>query len=117
MKKYNLNSTKIIVIVIVCLMAVFLSIRNTTNGAERTSNDKVSVTQEEMLGIDNLVKIGNGLYYDKATNIVYFWNGSLGKAFFSSVYMDTAPSPYYAPNGFPYKYNVDTNSLELIETE
>ena len=26
-------------------------------------------------------------------------------------------SPYYAPNGMPYVYNVETNSIEEIVTE
>lgn len=29
----------------------------------------------------------------------------------------TTPSPYYAPNGLPYKYNPSTNTLEEITPE
>ena len=32
-------------------------------------------------------------------------------------YCATTPSPYYAPNGLPYKYNPSTNTLEEITPE
>ena len=58
-------------------------------------------------GKDVLTEIGNGLYYDSTTRIVYlmfYKTGGYG-------YM----SPYYAPNGLPYKYNPETNTFEEIE--
>lgn len=61
------------------------------------------------LGMDSLVAIGDGLYYDSSTRIVYWWNGNLGS------YSATTPSPYYAPNGLPYRYNPEINTLEEIE--
>lgn len=60
-------------------------------------------------GKDALVYIGNKLYYDSTTRIVYWWNGDMSSR--SSI----APSPYYAPNGLPYKYNPKTNTFEEIE--
>lgn len=62
-----------------------------------------------VIGSDALVKIGDGLYYDSTTTIVYFWNGILYGQY------ATTPSLYYAPNGFPYKYNPETNTLEEIK--
>ena len=59
-----------------------------------------------------LKNIGNGLWYDTTTRIVYFWNGVC-----SSVDFSTTPSPYYAPNGLPYKYNPEKNTFEEIEEE
>lgn len=64
------------------------------------------------LGIDALVEIGSHLYYDRITNIVYFWNG-----FPFTSRCAVTPSPYYAPNGLPYKYNPETNNLEEIKGE
>ena len=61
----------------------------------------------------SLIKIGNGLWYDSTTRIVYWWNGALSYA----VDFSTTPSPYYAPNGLPYKYNPETNTFEEIEVE
>lgn len=52
------------------------------------------------------------LYYDTNTKIVYIlFNESAGYSGYG--YM----SPYYAPNGMPYVYNVETNSLEEIVRE
>ena len=69
--------------------------------------------QNTVLGVDALVELGNGLYYDSTTRIVYWWNG-----IFSMIHSDsnTTPSPYYAPNGLPYRYNPETNTFEEIET-
>lgn len=51
----------------------------------------------------------NNLYYDTNTKIVYIlFNEGAGNAGYG--YM----APYYAPNGMPYVYNVQTNSLEEI---
>ncbi len=82
-------------------------------GAEKVV--KVNVEGEEnihseTLGLDSLISIGNGLYYDSTTRIVYWWNGYLEGSYSSST-----PSPYYAPNGFPYRYNPETNTFEEIE--
>lgn len=52
------------------------------------------------------------LYYDTNTKIVYVlfneWSGQSGYGYMS---------PYYAPNGMPYVYNIQTNSLEEIVKE
>jgi hypothetical protein len=61
------------------------------------------------LGKSAMVKIGDGLYYDSTTRIVYWWNGSMAGQW------ATTPSPYYAPNGLPYRYNPETNTFEEIE--
>lgn len=52
------------------------------------------------------------LYYDTNTKIVYIlFNEAAG--FSGYGYM----SPYYAPNGLPYVYNIQNNSLEEIVRE
>lgn len=52
------------------------------------------------------------LYYDTNTKIVYIlFNECAGYSGYG--YM----SPYYAPNGMPYVYNAQTNSLEEIVKE
>lgn len=51
------------------------------------------------------IKINNDLRYDSATRIVYIYNGNT----YGSSY-----TPYYAPNGFPYRYNPKTNTFEEI---
>lgn len=62
-----------------------------------------------IMGENALVEIGSYLYYDSATRIVYWWNGCL-----SFDRHATTPTPYYAPNGLPYKYNPETNTFEEI---
>lgn len=52
------------------------------------------------------------LYYDTNTKIVYILFNE-GAGFSGYGYM----SPYYAPNGMPYVYNVETNSIEEIVNE
>lgn len=68
------------------------------------------VTKEA--GAGSLICIGGTLYYDPITYIVYFWNGDGRYSYYT-----TMPSPYYASNGLPYKYNVETNSFEEIVEE
>jgi hypothetical protein len=65
-------------------------------------------------GADALIKIGNCLWYDSSTRIVYWWNEHLGDDANSAWRCDTTPSPYYAPNGLPYRYNPETNTFEEI---
>ena len=48
------------------------------------------------------------LYYDTNTKIVYILFNEWANGYMS---------PYYAPNGRPYVYNVETNSIEEIVTE
>lgn len=72
------------------------------------TNDTVTV---KSLGTDNLINIGGYLYYDSTTKIVYFWNGLIGHG-----NQATTPSPYFAPNGLPYKYEPETNTfVEITE--
>lgn len=76
------------------------------------SNDVVVNVENEgnihnaVFGESELIFIGNGLYYDSTTRIVYLKMNSVGG--FS--YM----TAYYAPNGLPYRYNPETNTFEEI---
>jgi hypothetical protein len=60
-----------------------------------------------------MMEIGDGLWYDSTTRIVYWWNGHLEYMYKSS----TTPSPYYAPNGLPYRYNPESNMFEEIDID
>lgn len=48
----------------------------------------------------------SALVYDMTTNIVYFSD--------KNSYGDSH-CPYYAANGLPYRYNIELNTLEMIE--
>lgn len=66
-----------------------------------------------VIGTDALIEIGSYLWYDSATRIVYWWSGNMKP----SQYGCTTPSPYYAPNGLPYRYNPESNTFEEIGRE
>lgn len=85
---------------------------STTVSVNVENSEKLNNTK---LGTDALIKIGNGLWYDSTTRIVYWWNEQLGDDSWDSLRTDTTPSPYYAPNGLPYRYNSETNTFEEIE--
>lgn len=56
------------------------------------------------------IKSRSNLYYDSETKIVYFlFNEYAGNCGYGYMY------PYYVSNGFPYLYDVETNSLIEIE--
>lgn len=95
---------KILVVLFGCFLTFYMiSYRTTLNVNVENSNELHSNT----LGTQSFVSIGDDLFYDEATRIVYIKNITYG--FGSYVY-----TAYYAPNGFPYKYNPETNILEEI---
>lgn len=49
------------------------------------------------------------LVYDSMTRVVYICNHAYGS---NGIY-----TPYFAPNGLPYRYNPETNTFEEIEKE
>jgi hypothetical protein len=101
---------KILAIILVCTFVFGLT--------ACTGDTHISVNAENTdqlsggkFGKSAMVEIGDGLYYDSTTRIVYWWNGVIRSN------CATSPSPYYAPNGLPYRYNPETNTFEEIEDE
>lgn len=100
---------KFLAIIISCVVVLSLmacapvdnSVNINVEGRDELSGNK--------FGKSALVEIGDFLYYDSATRIVYWWNGRMESNW------AIAPSPYYAPNGLPYRYNPETNTFEEIE--
>lgn len=97
------------------LAAALLSLVVGCTGCSFDSDPQVVIAVEDTENLHNtvfgesaLIEIGDGLYYDSTTRIVYWWNGYL---FTTGA---TTPSPYYAPNGKPYKYNPESNTFEEI---
>lgn len=64
----------------------------------------------DILGSQSFEKIGDDLFYDPTTRIVYINNITYG--FDASVY-----AAYYASNGLLYRYNPETNTLEEINLD
>lgn len=95
---------------LVCVVAAL-----TLTGCEENKPVNVNVENDssisgKMFGKSALIEVGDYLWYDASTRIVYWWNGNL-----SDTRWDTTPSPYYAPNGLPYRYNPETNTFEEIK--
>ena len=87
------------------ILVIVLTLSMTACG---TSPDVESI--DIVTGKTALVELGNGLYYDINTRIVYWWNGYLISGNYS-----TTPSPYYAPNGLPFLYDPVAGVFEEIQ--
>ena len=83
------------------VIAVNVNVDNTETSKQINNN---------VLGSSALKKIGNGLWYDTTTGIVYWWNGYMNSANWATV-----PTAYYSPNGLLYRYIPETNTLEEIK--
>lgn len=95
------------------LLGLILSamILTLTSCEEKSINVNVENSTElnnTVLGSSTLIEIGDRLYYDSTTRIVYWWNGRF------TTNAATTPSPFLAPNGLPYRYNPETNTFEEI---
>lgn len=115
-KKESIKSTlPVVVPIVVCVYIAWCSAMF-IGGCSSSSYVQVNVSNTEsihnnLFGKDTLIEIGNGLYYDSTTRIVYWWNGILVD--FNEC--SNTPTAYYAPNGLPYKYNPETNTFEEID--
>lgn len=91
---------KMLIVILICI----LSLQIIGCGAKEPTQFNVSSSQNlssNQLG--RFIKINDDLYYDFATRIVYIFNRNIGSF-----------TAYYAPNGFPFKYNPETNTFEEI---
>lgn len=100
---------KLLITLLITTTLIFTGCSEWSTEVNINSEDESGTKQ---VGLRQFKKINNSfLYYDINTNIVYLWNGNIG--YFSQA--ATTPSPYYAPNGLPYKYNSAINALEEIQ--
>lgn len=100
---------KLLSIILCCVIAFSLAACGAREPAMIVNVDSRNNLSNNVLGADALIEIGNGLWYDSTTRIVYWWNGALGWYNYA-----TTPSPYYAPNGLPYLYDPKTNTFKEI---
>lgn len=92
-----------IIALILTMFLVFCLVGCSNPGFKNYTENTGGILQPTMM---------KNLYYDSTTKIVYIlFNECEGYSGYG--YM----SPYYAPNGMPYIYNVQTNSLEEIVKE
>ena len=99
---------KKIVMLIVCVFMIccltVIGCGDTDASYHETLNVSLSNNQNICLH-----RIKDTIYYDTRTGIVYFWNG------YNYYNAASMPSPYYAPNGLPYKWDPITEKLEEID--
>lgn len=96
----------IILIIVIVLSLVACAPVDTSSNASNGENET-----RYMLGKSAMIELGDGLWYDSTTRIVYWWNGCLKYQYNYS----TTPSPYYAPNGLPYRFDPENNRFEEID--
>lgn len=92
---------KLIAIIFCCFIIFSLTACSEPVQVNVSNNENISSNQ---FGV--FVDIGYNLVYDSATRIVYIESVTYSG-------WDTY-SPYYAPNGLPYRYNPETNTFEEI---
>ena len=98
------------IITIIILVTLLTGCTSENNSITLNIEQSNSEIYNNVIGLETLIPLKeNELYYDSTTRIIYFWNGNPLYYRYS-----ISPSPYYAPNGLPYKYNPETNSLEEI---
>lgn len=103
-----------LIAIIITLIILFVTIYH-VNKSELQDPVKINVKTNETeyvdyeIGIPQMIEIGNGLYYDNMTKIVYWWNGSkIDKN------NSTMPTAYYMSNGHKAKYDPEHNRIEEI---
>lgn len=106
-----MKKTMIIMLLVCILTLSSVGCTSMSSSTDEPANNEEE-NQTDVFGKDALEPIGNGLWYDTNTKIVYWWNGVLYTTCESCA---TTPSSYIAPNGLPYKYNPETKELEEIE--
>lgn len=104
---------KVIATILLCLVAVLLLTGCTESNPVNVNVEDNTTITGTAFGKSALIEIGDGLWYDTTTRIIYWWNGYFD---FPNRDFATTPSPYYAPNGLPYRYNPETNTFEEIQS-
>ncbi len=105
---------KVIETILLCLITALLLTGCTESKPVNVNVENNTTISGTAFGRSALMKIGDGLWYDTTTRIVYWWNGCMGESILDYNRCDTVPTPYYAPNGLPYRYNPKTNTFEEI---
>ena len=101
---------RIITAILICL-TIALSFTACGSSPVNVNVENDNAINGTVFGRSAMIEIGNRLWYDSTTRIVYWWNG------YFDAYSSTSPSPYYAPNGLPYRYNPETNTFEEIKED
>lgn len=100
----------IIIVVIILVVILYHTAKSNTQDPVKI-NIKTNNTEyvDYEVGISQLVEIGNGLYYDDMTKIVYWWNGKM-----TDKNNSTVPTAYYMSNGHKGRYDPEHNCIEEV---
>lgn len=101
---------KILCIIFACIIILSLVACGAPETSLNVNVNNNGIIKGSVFGEDSMIELGSGLWYDSTTKIVYWWNGVI-----DSYNHSTTPSPYYASNGLPYRYNPQTNTFEEID--
>lgn len=97
-KTYFKNVLNILISISIILIILYLSwniIKNRDNGTPNAQFKSIRQSERSII-----------LQYDVDTYIVYY---------IQYTYRSNVRIPYIAENGLPYRYNIETNELELIQ--
>ena len=72
----KLNKIKLLLALTLLLFSLTSCGETTVVNVNVENNESLNNT---VFGTDALIKIGNGLWYDSTTRIVYWWNEQLGE--------------------------------------
>lgn len=109
------------ILVIVLLVMLMTGCGNNILTTENPETRSERIDKSKLNGMLNFECLNDDmqLYYDRATNIVYFWNGEHDNSYYSAankqwyVYSYT-PTPYLGPNAGYLSYDKDTNSFKEL---
>lgn len=97
---------KIVMLIVCVFMICCLTVIGCDTDASYHETLNVSLSNNQNICLQ---RIKDTIYYDTRTGIIYFWNG------YNYSNAASVPSPYYAPNGLPYKWDPIAEKLEEIE--
>ena len=112
MKKKILKIIDITLLILLILIMILGNIKNFKDLKESKKN-MLRLTEYEtvgnnLIGLSGLKEIGDGLYYDTHTGIIYWWGGEKKGS-------NEMPSVYYSKNGKLCRYMAGLSSVEEIE--
>lgn len=94
-------------IIVICLLLLTGCTAEFDKANTAKSNENI---QAYFIDIPN----ETNLYYAKDTGIVYWIGGSYTANFVGDDYTTSYMTPWYAPNGKPYRYNTAEKQMEPI---
>lgn len=99
---------KRILIITVILLLFSVGLIGCSKTTKLNVNMEGEITNTQLSEFVNICNEPISLSYDTMTRIVYMKSKAYGRNVFTY-------TPYYAPNGLPYRYNPETNTFEEID--